>query len=158
MRVSGLGEGVPPLLLDALAPGHHHVVHVGNQCVDLREEGKYRNQADSALSFLAACAVENEGEYGDKELANLFLQLCDLKLVICARIVAEIGSHPTKRVLFNHTTPFSTKGLEKSQRELTGTIFVQCENPVYVSVMQPAVEMKLYGVQIDLGSALTCWR
>ena len=46
-----------------------------------------------------------------------------------ACIVVEMGSHPTKRFLFNHTTPFSTKGLEKSLCDFTGTIFVQCENP-----------------------------
>ena len=44
--------------------------------------------------------------------------------------MVEMGSHPTKRFLFNHTTPFSTKGLEKSLCDFTGTIFVQCENPV----------------------------
>ncbi len=34
--------------------------------------------------------------------------------------------------LFNHmcTTPFSTKGLKKSLCDFTGSIFVQCENPV----------------------------
>ncbi len=32
--------------------------------------------------------------------------------------------------MFNHTTPFSTKGLEKSLCDFTGTIFVQWENPV----------------------------
>ncbi len=36
------------------------------------------------------------------------------KHVVRARIVVEMGSHPTKRFLFSHTTPFSTKGLEKS--------------------------------------------
>ncbi len=36
-----------------------------------------------------------------------------------------------KRFLFNHTNPFSTKGLEKSLCDFTGIIFVlQCENPV----------------------------
>ncbi len=50
--------------------------------------------------------------------------------VVRARIMVEIGSHPTKRFLFNHTTPFSTKGLEKSLCDFAGTIFVQCENPV----------------------------
>ena len=44
--------------------------------------------------------------------------------------MVEMGSHPTKRFLFNHTTPFSTKGLKKSLRDFTGTIFVSCENPV----------------------------
>ncbi len=52
------------------------------------------------------------------------------KRVVRARIVVEMGSHPTKRFLFNHTTPFSTKGLKKSLCDFTGTIFVQCENPV----------------------------
>ncbi len=52
--------------------------------------------------------------------------------VVQARIVVEMGSHPTKRFLFNHTTPFSTKGLKKSLCDFTGTIFVQCENPVRV--------------------------
>ncbi len=52
------------------------------------------------------------------------------KHVIRAHIVVEMGSHPTRRFLFNHTTPFSTKGLEKSLCDFTGTIFVQCENPV----------------------------
>ncbi len=32
------------------------------------------------------------------------------------------------------TTPFSTKGLEKSLCDFTGTIFVQCENPVFYLV------------------------
>ncbi len=36
------------------------------------------------------------------------------KHVVWARILVEMGSHPTKRFLFNHTTPFSTKDLEKS--------------------------------------------
>ncbi len=49
---------------------------------------------------------------------------------ICARIVVEMGSHLTKGFLFNHTTPFSTKGLEKSLCDFTRTIFVQSENPV----------------------------
>ena len=44
--------------------------------------------------------------------------------------MVEMGSHPTKRFLFNHTTPFLIKGLEKSLCDFTGTIFVQCENPV----------------------------
>ncbi len=52
------------------------------------------------------------------------------KHVVRARIVVEMGSHPTKRLLFNHTTPFSTKGLEMSLCDFTGTIIVQCENPV----------------------------
>ncbi len=52
------------------------------------------------------------------------------KHVIQARFVVEMGSHPTKRFLFNHTTPFSTKGLEKSLCDFTGSAFVQCENPV----------------------------
>ncbi len=47
--------------------------------------------------------------------------------------MVEMGSHPTKRFLFNHTTPFSTKGLEKSLCDFTGTFFVQCENPVRTS-------------------------
>ena len=46
------------------------------------------------------------------------------KHVTRARIVVEMGSHPTKWFLFNHTTPFSTKGLEKSLCDFTGTIFV----------------------------------
>ncbi len=54
------------------------------------------------------------------------------KPVECARNVVEMGSHPTKRFLFNHTTPFSTKGLEKSLCDSTGTIFVQCENHVFI--------------------------
>ncbi len=52
------------------------------------------------------------------------------KHVIRARIMVEMGSHPTKRFLFNHTTPFSAKGLEKSLCDFTGSIFVQCENSV----------------------------
>ncbi len=55
------------------------------------------------------------------------------KHVVRPRIVVEMGSRPTKMVLFNHTTPFSTKGLEKSLCDFTGTVFVQCENPVLVS-------------------------
>ncbi len=55
------------------------------------------------------------------------------KHVVRARIVVEMGSHPTKGFLFNHSTPFSTKGLEKSLCDFTGTIFVQCENPVLVA-------------------------
>ncbi len=55
------------------------------------------------------------------------------KHVVRARIVVETGSHPTKRFLFNHTTPFLTKGLEKSLCDFTGTIFVQCENPVLLT-------------------------
>ncbi len=47
--------------------------------------------------------------------------------------MVEMGSHPTKRFLFNHTTPFSTKGLEKSLCDFTETILVQCENPVRFS-------------------------
>ena len=49
------------------------------------------------------------------------------KPVLCARIVVEMGSHPTKLFLFNHITPFSTKGLEKSLCDFTGTIFAQYE-------------------------------
>ncbi len=49
------------------------------------------------------------------------------KPVVCARIVVEISS---AWFVFNHTTPFSTKGLEKSLCGFPGTIFVQCENPV----------------------------
>ncbi len=41
-----------------------------------------------------------------------------------------MDSHPTKRFLFNHTAPFSTKGLKKSLCDFAGTTFVQCENPV----------------------------
>ncbi len=52
------------------------------------------------------------------------------KPLVCARIVVEMGSHPTRRFLFNHTIPFLTKGLEKSLCNFTGTIFVQCENPI----------------------------
>ncbi len=44
------------------------------------------------------------------------------KHVVRARIMVEMGSHTTKRFLFNHTTPFSTKGLEKSLCDFTGTI------------------------------------
>ncbi len=42
------------------------------------------------------------------------------------------GFSPCKKgsFLFNHTTPFLTEGLEKSLCDFTGTIFVQCENPV----------------------------
>ncbi len=49
--------------------------------------------------------------------------------VVCACIMVEMGSHLPKGFLFNHTTPFSTKGLEKSLCDFTGTIFVQCEKP-----------------------------
>ncbi len=52
------------------------------------------------------------------------------KHVVRARIVVEMGSYPTKRFLFNHTTFFSKKGLEKSLCDFTRTVFVQCENPV----------------------------
>ncbi len=56
------------------------------------------------------------------------------KHAVRARIVVEMGSHPTKRFLFNHTTSFLTKGLEKLLCDFTGTIFVQCENPVFTNV------------------------
>ncbi len=50
---------------------------------------------------------------------------------LCAHIMVEMGSHLTKKeFLFNHTTLFSTKGLEKSLYDFTGTIFAQCENLV----------------------------
>ncbi len=45
-----------------------------------------------------------------------------------------VGSHLQKwflLFLFNHTTPFSTKGLDKSLFDFTGTIIAQCENPVH---------------------------
>ncbi len=61
--------------------------------------------------------------------SNGFYNSAISKHVVQARIVVEMGSRPTKRFLFNHTTPFSTKGLEKSLCDFTGTIFVQCENP-----------------------------
>ncbi len=57
------------------------------------------------------------------------------KHVVRAGIVVEMGSHPRKRFLFNPRTPFSTKGLEKSLCDFTGTIFVQCENPVFFTVL-----------------------
>ncbi len=36
---------------------------------------------------------------------------------------------------FKHTTPFSTKNLEKSLCDLTETIFVQCENSVFLTFL-----------------------
>ena len=66
------------------------------------------------------------------------------KTVICARIVVEMGSHLTKRFLFNHTTHFSTKSLGKSWCDFTGTTFEQCENPVFCSqVPDPRVRCSL---------------
>ncbi len=62
----------------------------------------------------------------------LFYHSAISKHVVRAHIVVEMGSHPTKRFLFNHTTPFLTKGLEKSLCHFTGTVFVQCENPVFI--------------------------
>ncbi len=44
--------------------------------------------------------------------------------------MVEMDSHPTKRFLFNHTTHFVTKGIEKSLCDFTGTMFVESENPV----------------------------
>ncbi len=72
--------------------------------------------------------------------------------------MVEMGSHPTKRFLFNHTTPFLTKGLEKSLCDFTGTIFVQCENPV-LSV--PGTDVR-FGPETrtaadDEGSGARCW-
>ncbi len=61
---------------------------------------------------------------------HIFYNSAISKHVIRARIKVEMGSHPTKRFLFNHTTPFLTKGLEKSLCDFTGTFFVWCENPV----------------------------
>ncbi len=72
-------------------------------------------------------SCKNCGRLGDLIDSNRLL--CSPQ-VVRARIVVEMGSHPTKRFLFNHTTPFSTKGHEKSLCDFTGTIFVQCENPV----------------------------
>ncbi len=47
------------------------------------------------------------------------------------RIVGEMGSHTVqKRFLFNHTTPFASKGLEKSLCDWRGTMLAQCEIPV----------------------------
>ncbi len=61
----------------------------------------------------------------------LFYNSAITQPLVCARIEVEIGSHLTKWFLFNHTTLFSTRGLEKSLCNFTGTIVVQCENPVF---------------------------
>ncbi len=53
--------------------------------------------------------------------------------VVRAHVVVELGFHQ-KVFLFNLTTPFSTKGLEKSLCDFTATIFAQCENPIFVKV------------------------
>ena len=55
------------------------------------------------------------------KLESVFYNSAISKHVVRARIVVEMGSHPTKRFLFNHTTPFLTKGLEKSLCDFTGT-------------------------------------
>ncbi len=55
------------------------------------------------------------------------------KPVICGNVV-EMGSHIAKGFLFNHTTPFSTKDLEKSLCDFTGT---KCRNPVLAPTDAP---------------------
>ncbi len=50
---------------------------------------------------------------------------------MCARVVIEMGSHLIEMVpAQSHNSFLSTKGLEKSLCDFTGTIFVQCGNPV----------------------------
>ncbi len=61
----------------------------------------------------------NPSEWG--RCASTTLQSQNLSYVR-ARIVVEMGSHTTKLVPVQyHTTPFSTKGLEKSLCDFTGT-------------------------------------
>ena len=49
--------------------------------------------------------------------------------VVCAHIIVEMGSNLPKGFLFNHTTPFSTKGLEYSLCDFTGTNFCTVWEP-----------------------------
>ncbi len=58
-------------------------------------------------------------------------------------MVVEKGSRQQRGFLFNHTTHFS-KGLEKSKCDFTGTIFIQCENPV---LTVKAIRRALFVVQ-----------
>ena len=73
-------------------------------------------------------------QIGESECEVKFYNSAITKPVVCAHIVVERVLTLQKGFLFNHTTPFSTKGLEKSLCDFTGTIFVQCENPVIASL------------------------
>ncbi len=68
--------------------------------------------------------------WGWKEQA-FYVQLCGL---LCINVPSHKNglSPKQKGFLWNHTTLFSTKSLEKSLCDFTGTIFVQCGNPVLV--------------------------
>ncbi len=53
-------------------------------------------------------------------------------------IVAKVSPHTLQNwFLFNHTTLFSTKGLEKSLYDFTGTIFTAWVNP-YITLLKLA--------------------
>ncbi len=64
---------------------------------------------------------------------QLFYNSAITKPVECACILVEIGSHNTKMVTVQSHNFFLTKSLEKSLCDFTGTIFVQCHNPVLPS-------------------------
>ena len=65
------------------------------------------------------------------------------KLIVCTRMVVEVGCHLTKMVPFQSIQNFFlTKGFDKSSCDFTRTIFVQCENPVFIHTVFPSAQNK----------------
>ncbi len=102
------------------------------ECCWTQSRESRKNQPSSPW-LVTPCAplfssVPEKAHHCSRELAILLVMLGSLNLS-CNLIVVEVSSHTEKRFLFNHTTLFSTKCLQKSLYDFTGTTFSARVNP-----------------------------